>query len=641
MTQTRTLHESLYEALEAVPTHATAPRTFELLTLTTKPFRTHTLFPHAQDPRVPIMRTDYLVMLAEKFADYRRVDHADHNSHVTVPVFAIEASLYSLSPSSSSSSQVAAQLLYVSKIDSTGLAPTPAPAARLTIAFLAHFLHHHAHRSGHGGLRIHVFARAAREGQYLFPASAENRPHGPGDGAKFAASSSTAASLSAAQASKLPAGKRILDDQQLVKWWHTILSRLHLTLDEPKFKANQSLQAFYILPGFDYEESLQVLPLPSEYKPLWTYGHPYGQVPPPFAPVIQKCGITQGKEGDGEGKRQGQGGGWKLSELIPAFNDDPKARFLHSIGNCSTSPSGEPGDWDDAVVERSPAALENDRARERARINQVLPDEFWHRMGGRQECCDGHVSAFFVICSAPKSPSSSPNLMNSEKRTVSQPSAQREDIKSSTSNHAAVSTTSPALQEDLKSSTSNGAPTPAAHTDSSEETHKHLVGVPRNVWVSLWSKIHNKDYSKLENLSAAYSGWIDDVRSSIQSAILEEKQRRDRKLSEKREKKKRQQQPQDAQDDGLKEKHEEISLSLSSPAAAADRHPATRRGEEKGALAARFEDCFSVVSVHNSLLQDLPGARNGNLSTTDTAAAAGSNKRAPVNTLQPRKKPKK
>jgi hypothetical protein len=147
----------------------------------------------------------------------------------------------------------------------------------------------------------------------------------------------------------------------------------------------------------------------------------------------------------------------------------------------------------------------------------------------------------------------------------------------------------------------------------------------------------------LENLSAAYSGWIDDVRSSIQSAILEEKQRRDRKLSEKREKKKRRQQPQDAQDDGLKEKHEEISLSLSSSSAAAeaDRYPATRRGEEKGALAARFEDCFSVVSVHNSLLQDLPGARNGNLSTTDTAAAAGSNKRAPINTLQPRKKPKK
>jgi len=79
------LHQSLYNALQSVPTEKANPRTFELLTLSTKPFRTYTLFPHALDPTVSIMRTDYLIMLAEKFGDYR--PSSTPPSHLTVPVF--------------------------------------------------------------------------------------------------------------------------------------------------------------------------------------------------------------------------------------------------------------------------------------------------------------------------------------------------------------------------------------------------------------------------------------------------------------------------------------------------------------------------------------------------------------------------
>ncbi|POV98020.1 hypothetical protein PSTT_14701 [Puccinia striiformis] len=45
--------------------------------------------------------------------------------------------------------------------------------------------------------------------------------------------------------------------------------------------------------------------------------------------------------------------------------------------------------------------------------------------------------------------------------------------------------------------------------------------------------IHNKDYSKLENLTSAYKGWIADVKSCINSAILDDHLKKQRKLQEK------------------------------------------------------------------------------------------------------------
>ncbi|KNZ64371.1 hypothetical protein VP01_1037g7 [Puccinia sorghi] len=569
------LHQSLYNALQSVPTDKANPRTFELLTLSTKPFRTYTLFPHALDPTVSIMRTDYLIMLAEKFRDYR--PNSTPPSDLTVPVFALEASLYTISTTS-------AQLLYVSKIDTTGLAPTPAPAGRLTIAFLSHFLEYPP-KSTHS-LRIHIFARAAREGQYLFPASAENRPNGTGDGAKFAPKNSLAAPQDPATSplnSKLPAGKRILDDQQLVKWWHRILSQLVTELPQvSEFK--KSLELFYILPGFDYQESLQVLPVSSEFKSLWNYGHPYHKIPPPFAPAQENSTNL-----DVDRQR-----GWLLSELIPAFNDDPKARFLHSIGNCSTNPSGEPGDWDDAITERSPASLESDRNRERTKINQVSPEEFWDRMGGRQECCDGRLSAFFVVCSS-ISYFTSTSFNSRSKNPPSHLSSVQEDLQ-------------------ITSSSCSISAKPTSHTDSNK-VQKHLVGVPRNVWVSLWSKIHNKDYSSLEASAAGYSVWIEDVRSSINSAILEEKQKRKRKLEEKRSQ--------------LEPDERAVS---SEP----DHKNPTQPAEPKRESWGSFEDCYSVVFVDNALKVPLDPYHHSDL----LEAGSNSGKRPQVHVLQPRKKTK-
>ncbi|EFP89160.2 uncharacterized protein PGTG_15001 [Puccinia graminis f. sp. tritici CRL 75-36-700-3] len=595
------LHQSLKQALQSVPTDKVNPRDFELTSLSTKPFRTHTLFPHAPDPTVSIMRTDYLIVLAEKFEDYRPDTSAWPRPKVTVPVFALEASLYTIPTTS-------VQLLYISKIDTTGLAPDPAPAAHLTIAFLNHFLQH-LPRSIHS-LRIHIFARAAREGQYLFPASAENRPNGTGDGARFATKNSSTLDPGVVPTSKRPpAGKRILDDQQLVKWWHKILSRLAIGYHQVA-KAKNPLECFYILPGFDQQESLEVLPLSSELKALWNYGHPYNKIGSPFAPTNQHSQETANHQGSDKARVP------ILSELIPAFNDDPKARFLHSIGNCSTNPSGEPGDWDDAIVERSSSSLESDRNRERTKINQVTADEFWDRMGGRQECCDGRLSAFFVLSLTRSNPNHTYAAAAASSSSSSALLAQ-----SSTKNPTSHIATRHEDPQSVSSSGASGTTKPTHLTESDTTLHK-MVPVHRNVWVSLWSYIHNKDYSTLENLTNAYSGWIGNIRCAINSVYVEkylEKKRR--KLEEER-------------------NQEKIAGELTEPAGNQNQEctqsEVTPESPNPPTDSKNFGGCFSLVYVDNGLKNDVDRNMNG----AQELPSSEHQKRTQVNVLQPRKKPK-
>ncbi|KAI9613470.1 hypothetical protein H4Q26_010075 [Puccinia striiformis f. sp. tritici PST-130] len=562
------LHQFLNQALQLVPTNEANPRTFELLTLATKPFRTFTLFPHALNPTVSIMRTDYLITLAEKFEDYRPKDDtiSTPTPEVTVPVFALEASLYTISTT-------AVQLLYISKIDTTGLAPLPAPSGQLTIAFLSYFLQHMP--KSIQSLRIHIFARASREGQYLFPASAENAPNGTGDGAKFASKIITSAGgdWGATFPYKTPTGKRILDDQQLVKWWHKVLSQLALGYHQASKTIKNPLECFYILPGLDHEESLEVLPLTPELKALWNYGHPYHKIRSPCTSAHQDQSQQPSKIGSSDRSQS-----CLLSELIPAFDDDPKARFLHSIGNCSTNASGEPGDWDDAIGQRSSSSLESDRNRERIKINNVSSDEFWDRMGGRQECCDGRVSAFFVVALSRSS-------------TLYPPS-----VSSSIVHHD-------------------------QHTKTSQNPSAPPLFVKKiNVWVSLWSKIHNKDYSKLENLTSAYKGWIADVKSCINSAILDDHLKKQRKLQEKINN--------TTNDDDNNRKTDDEVLAID------DKNKKTNDGKSDPSSSG-FLDCYSIVFVNN--LRKNSSQNNVNVPGSDSNHL----KRTTVNVLQPRKKSKK
>ncbi|CAH7685046.1 histone acetylation protein-domain-containing protein [Phakopsora pachyrhizi] len=426
-------------------------RSFSLTSLVSRPYPSHTLFPHSTNRlRQSILRTDYLIILAETFDDYRSPltqslpnqqlpsssssssdPQPQHSDRFTVPIFAIEASLYRLTRNS-------VGLIYISKIDSTGLSPYPTPASLVTISFLRYFLNHPIRSVK--SLRIHIFARAAREGQYLFPGSASNVLNGRGDGAPSDTLGKTC-------------GKRILDDQQLIRWWFRVLS--DLSNDQ---QLRDHLDCFYILPGFDQHEAEAILHNVSDLSVRWNYGHPYNSI---GSPVLNTTAVGV------EALRA------QLSDLIPCFNDDPKARFIHSLGSCSTNPSGESGDWDDAILERDQTSM-----------NQVGVDEFWIRMGARQECCDGRVSAFFVLAFR--------GFNNRLKRTSQKASEGCLTDQSGTASKV------------------NSCGTKALRDEGC---------VSRNVWVSLWSKIHNKDYSKLDQFSNCYKSWVDDVKSCIKSEL--------------------------------------------------------------------------------------------------------------------------
>ncbi len=104
---------------------------------------------------------------------------------------AVSAALY-LVPATASG------ILYISKVDTTGQARAPSPAAALVRAVIGYFAHPATRpapaRTVVRHLWVHVFARA--QAQYLFSASVEC------------------------------AGKRPLGDVQLCAWWRKLLGRV-------------------------------------------------------------------------------------------------------------------------------------------------------------------------------------------------------------------------------------------------------------------------------------------------------------------------------------------------------------------------------------------------------------------------------
>lgn len=398
-----TLHGALLSALQNTRTPS-GPRTFSLTTLRSQPYRSYSLFPQATDQSKRVWKEDVLVLLAEQLAG-----DAEGQTQ-SVPVYGLEATLYTVPATSTC-------LLYISKVDTTGLAPSASPARVLTTAFISFHLAHSPRSATR--VRFHTFARAAREGQYLFPGSVDNIVGGTGDGAKG------------------KGAKRLLDDKQLIRWWKSVLTdSLRQAAAPPSAVAESQLRAFYLLPGFDYPESLPLVPpSPPGAFPYWVYGHPYSGLPSPLSdPLISTAPDLAPSSA-------------LLSDLIPAFSDDPKARFLSSLASSNLSSSGEVDDWDDfttqslepmtsaSVLAQRKAEMEATRKREKVRVDRTGADEFWERMGARQECSDGRVSAFFVVAREP-GPA---------------------DLRADTEHHGAMQPES--------------------------------GSVPRNVWVALWSQV--------------------------------------------------------------------------------------------------------------------------------------------------------
>lgn len=327
----------------------------------------------------------------------------------------------------------------MSKADTTGLLNNPAPSRVLADAYLQYYLQYPPH--GSRSLRIHVFARA--QDQYLFPGSIDNK------------------------------GKRVLPDNVLCKWWREVLGSSAGEVMKRSSPPSLEISLNYLLGGFSYAESLAVLskaPEPTETPRLtWQYGHPYSKTAPPL-PVPQGQKVT-------------------LNDLIPSFQDDPKARQMTEWASSPIPYAGQDGDYDEIaedirkLADSSPIlhdlrSKEIQEQKDQERKNLTKDSErdiegFWEVMGNRGECASGHVAGFFVVVADRR-------LEASTSRSGSSEALQEAQVIPNGSTKTAI---------------------PAAP-----------AALPHSTYVRLWSQIHNINYSDLEKAREGYAKWYSDLK---------------------------------------------------------------------------------------------------------------------------------
>ncbi|OAP57756.1 hypothetical protein AYL99_08494 [Fonsecaea erecta] len=207
--------------------------------------------------------------------------------------------------------------LFVSKADSSGFSSRlkqqkgfPSVVATITSTFVEFLLEP---RLASSRVVVSLFARS--QNQYLFPGSSEN------------------------------AGKHILDDRQLIKWWCRVFDRV-LRLPKDDLVATAHL----LVPGCDKSETKVFFPPSSRgdssSDPKWVVSYPVNfLVTDPSIPP---------------------------RHVVPRFPDDPKGRYLEDLDGISVD---EKGHW---------------------RGLKTL-DQFWELMAYRQECAAGRLVGFLWL----------------------------------------------------------------------------------------------------------------------------------------------------------------------------------------------------------------------------------------------------
>ncbi|WVN87165.1 uncharacterized protein L203_102341 [Cryptococcus depauperatus CBS 7841] len=372
MTSPVILRDDILKAFSNVPnTQALGVTVFG-----SEPKRTRNIFPHSESPP-KCLEQEWLITLDSEveqrkggsvgqeggmtvFAPREQTLNAHENFIVDIPdpfsgpkpkvlISAISAHLYTFPPASSSSS-----ILYISKVDSSGYSPS-SPSLPLTKLLVQSVFSHFLNRCPL--LRIQLFARAQR--QYLFANSADNK------------------------------GKKVLGGAGLCKWWKGIYEDTANTwaLDNKshnKDKNQYSLRLAFILPGYEEQEAKTLLGagrLPSEGL-AWFYT-------PPFSTQAVPSLSTSSS----------------LATLIPSFPDDPKTRFLEELvaeNSCPPLPTDDKA-TEKTKKEREAAEDAHRRKFEHKVLQNVAAQDFWERMGFRQECASGDVTGFFTLESSPSS----------------------------------------------------------------------------------------------------------------------------------------------------------------------------------------------------------------------------------------------
>jgi regulator of Ty1 transposition protein 109 len=207
--------------------------------------------------------------------------------------------------------------LFVSKADSSGFSarvdkPTGRPSivSVITSTFVEYLLEP---RLASSSVVLSLFARAQK--QYLFPGSSEN------------------------------AGKHVLDDRHLIKWWCRIFDKI---LRHPR--DNSTATAHLLVPGCDRGETKAFFPPSTRADP----------------PAVQKWINSYPVE------LMVADASLPPRHLVPRLPDDPKARFLDDLDGEYVD---ERGNW------RSVKDLA----------------QFWEFMSYRQECSAGRLVGFLWL----------------------------------------------------------------------------------------------------------------------------------------------------------------------------------------------------------------------------------------------------
>ena len=211
--------------------------------------------------------------------------------------------------------------IFVSKADSTGYLDTlqldrnaGSVIRTITVTFLRFLIN--ARTTG-PRLVLSLFARS--QNQYLFPGSVEY------------------------------AGKHVLDDRQLIRWWcKTIDPLIRDSALHTNFSRSDTA-GYVLVPGCDRNETKAFFPASAEADrsqgSTWTASYPVGLLAPDVSAPL-RC-------------------------LIPRLPDDPKSRFLTDLDDSKD----EKGHW------RSIKTME----------------QFWDMMSYRQECSAGRLVGFVWV----------------------------------------------------------------------------------------------------------------------------------------------------------------------------------------------------------------------------------------------------
>lgn len=286
-------------------------------------------------------------------------------------------------------------ILYISKLDSSGYPTIPLPLTRTFItSILQYFIQPESRPTEH--VRIQLFARS--QGQYLFPNSAE----GP---------------------------KKILGGLGLCGWWKGVYEDV-----AARAKDAGEVRLGMVLPGYSPDEAKGML---GQRKPLlaglqWTSAQPFSTPFPPLAgPSSTPLTSSQPTPTDAPIPAS------SLASLIPSFPDDPKSRFLDDLvcdgaedpqrrrrlleenpssssiaSKSSATGTGSGGKRERTTSHKGRMQLEDEAERRftQATLEKTSKEEYWERMGFRQECISGDVTGFFTLESTASAPASVSSL---------------------------------------------------------------------------------------------------------------------------------------------------------------------------------------------------------------------------------------